>query len=216
MNGCRWFLMVVLIMFWGLCLSCGKKVITSEATPYTPSQEMPRAVEAKPAQKPEMKVETVSPEKPADLGKKGEIQEETMREEGLREKALREEAAKKETAVRERALKTVKLESIYFDFDQWVIRENQKEIMVKDADWLKANPQVKIRIEGNCDERGTAEYNLALGQKRADTTKSFLEGMGISANRMQTISYGEERPLDKGQNEAAWAKNRRVDFVPIR
>ena len=216
MNSCRWFLMLVLIMFWGLCLSCGKKVITSETTPSTPSQEFPRAVEAKPAQKPEMKVETVSPEKSADLGKKGEIQEETVREEGLREKALREEAAKKETAVREKESKTAKLESIYFNFDQWVIREDQKETIVKDAAWLKANPQVKIRIEGNCDERGTAEYNLALGQKRADTTKSFLEGMGISANRMQTISYGEERPLDKEQNEAAWAKNRRVDFVPIR
>jgi peptidoglycan-associated lipoprotein len=208
--------MVVLIVFWGLCLSCGKKVITSEATPYTPSQEVPRAVEAKPAETPEVRVETISPEKPADTGKKAEIQEQTVREEGLREKALREEAARKEAAVRERESKTAKMESIYFDFDQWIIREDQKETIIKDAAWLKANPQVKIRIEGNCDERGTSEYNLALGQKRADSTKSFLEGMGIPANRMQTISYGEERPLDKGQNEAAWGKNRRVDFVPVR
>ena len=83
------------------------------------------------------------------------------------------------------------------------------------ADVLVKHGELSVRIEGNCDERGTAEYNLALGQKRADTAKNFLEGMGISADRLQTISYGEERPLDKGQNEAAWAKNRRVDFVPI-
>jgi peptidoglycan-associated lipoprotein len=179
---------------------------------------MPQAVEAEPAPKPEVKVETLSPEKPPDPGKRAEIREETLREEGLRGKTLKEEAARreKEAALEGTELKNVRLESIYFDFDQWLIRDDQKEIMAKDAEWLKANPEVKIRIEGNCDERGTAEYNLALGQKRADIAKSFLEGLGISANRMQTISYGEERPLDRGQSDGAWAKNRRVDFVPIR
>lgn len=216
MKTCRCWLGLLLILFLALCWGCGKKVILSEAAPFSPSPEMPKAIEAKPAPKPEVKVETLSPEKSADPGKKAEIQEEALREEALREKAVREEAASKEAAVQKTELKNVKLESIYFDFDQGLIRDDQKEIMVKDAEWLKANPRVKIRIEGNCDERGTAEYNLALGQKRADTAKGFLEGLGISANRMQTISYGEERPLDRGQSEAAWAENRRVDFVPIR
>jgi peptidoglycan-associated lipoprotein len=85
--------------------------------------------------------------------------------------------------------------------------------MAKNSQWLKSNPNVKVRLEGHCDERGTAEYNLALGQKRAEGVKSFLEGMGISSQRMATVSYGEERPLDPAHNEAAWTKNRRVDIV---
>ena len=75
---------------------------------------------------------------------------------------------------------------------------------------------MKVRLEGHCDERGTAEYNLALGQKRAEGVKSFLEGLGISSQRMAAVSYGEERPLDPGHNEAAWMKNRRVDIVPAK
>lgn len=193
----------LLILFLAFGLGCAKKVIRSEATPYTVSLEMPKAVETQPAPKPE------------DMAKKAQIQEENLREEELRQKALREEAAKREAALQKTELKNAKLESIHFDFDQWLLRDAQKEIMVKDAEWLKANPQVKIRIEGNCDERGTAEYNLALGQKRAEAAKGFLKGLGISENRMRTISYGEERPLDPGNDEAAWAKNRRVDFAPI-
>jgi peptidoglycan-associated lipoprotein len=152
----------------------------------------------------------------ADQEKEAKIREETLRQEALRQQALKEEAARKEALAREAARKKPALDSIYFDFDQWTIRDDQKEAMLRDAEWLKANPQVKIRLEGNCDERGTAEYNLALGQKRADSAKAFLEGLGIPGNRVQTISYGEERPLNGGHNEAAWSKNRRVDFVPVR
>jgi len=203
----------LLISFLAFGLGCAKKVIHSEATPYTVSQQAPQAVETAP--KPEVKVETLSPEKPEDLAKKAQIQEENLREEALRQKATREEAAKREAALQKAELKKAKLESIHFDFDQWLLRDDQKEILLRDAEWLKANPRVKIRIEGNCDERGTTEYNLALGQKRAEGTKGFLRGLGISESRMQTISYGEERPLDPGHDEAAWAKNRRVDFVPV-
>lgn len=215
MKTCQFCSAVLLILFLALGLGCAKKVIRSEATPYSITQEMPKAVGTQAAPKPEVKVETLSPEKPEDLGKKAEIKEESLREQAIREKAAREEAARREAAAQKTELKKVALESIYFDFDQWLIRDEQKEIMVKDAEWLKANPQAKIRIEGNCDERGTAEYNLALGQKRAEAASGFLRGLGISENRMQTISYGEERPLDQGHDEAAWAKNRRVDFVPI-
>ena len=96
------------------------------------------------------------------------------------------------------------------------VPDDQKEILTKNAQWLKANPKVTIRIEGNCDERGTAEYNLALGQKRAEAAKAFLVGLGISAKQMQTISYGLERPAVRGRTEEAWSKNRRVDFAPAR
>jgi peptidoglycan-associated lipoprotein len=208
-------LAALLILFLAFGLGCAKKVIRSEATPLTVSQQVPQAVETQPAPKPEVKVETLSPEKPEDLAKKAQIQEENLREEALRQKALREEAARREAALQKKALKEGKLESIHFDFDQWLLRDDQKDVMIKDADWLKANPQAKIRIEGNCDERGTTEYNLALGQKRAEAAKGFLEGLGIPGSRMQTLSYGEERPLDPGHDEAAWAKNRRVDFVPV-
>jgi len=214
-NRCQFCLAGLLILVLTLGAGCAKKVIRSEATPYNVSREMPKAVETPPAPEPEVKVETLPPEKPGDLAKKEEIKEENLQEQALREKALREEAARREAAVQKTELKKVKLESIYFDFDLWVIRDDQKEIIVKDAEWLNADPQAKVRIEGNCDERGTSEYNLALGQKRAEAAKGFLKGLGISENRMETISYGEERPLDPGHDEAAWAKNRRVDFVPI-
>ena len=215
MKTCQFCLAGLLILFLTLGVGCAKKVIRSEATPYTASQPMPKAIENQPAPKPEMKVETLSPEKPEDLAKKAEIKEENLQEQAVREKALKEEAARREAAVQKTAPKKVKLEPIHFDFDLWVIRDDQKGIMVKDAEWLKADPRARIRIEGNCDERGTAEYNLALGQKRAEAAKGFLKGLGISENRMETISYGEERPLDPGHDEAAWSKNRRVDFVPI-
>jgi peptidoglycan-associated lipoprotein len=203
------------ILFLILGVGCAKKVIRSEATPYTVSREMPKAVATQPAEAPEVKVETLPAEKPGEMAKKDEFKEENLQEQALREKALREEAARREAAVQKTEPEKVKLESIYFDFDLWAIRDDQKEIMIKDAEWLNANPRAKIRIEGNCDERGTSEYNLALGQKRAEAAKGFLKGLGISEKRMETISYGEERPLDPGHDEAAWAKNRRVDFVPI-
>jgi peptidoglycan-associated lipoprotein len=85
----------------------------------------------------------------------------------------------------------------------------------ENAAWLKKNPKMKIQIEGYCDERGTAEYNLALGERRANMTKKYLLSLGISSDRISTISYGEERPLDPGHNEEAWGKNRRAHIVVL-
>jgi peptidoglycan-associated lipoprotein len=203
----RVLLAALMILTIGLAFGCAKKTIRSDVG-YTPSR-----VESRPA---EVKPEAESPEKTAALEKEKKLSEEKLREETLREKALREEEARREAAAREAALKAAKLEPVYFDFDQWSIREDQKEVMVKNSEWLKANSNVKVRLEGHCDERGTAEYNLALGQKRAEATKAFLEGLGIPGQRMATVSYGEERPLDPGHNEAAWAKNRRVDILAVK
>lgn len=205
--------MVVIIFMMAFGSSCGKKTVRSEAVPYTPAVE-----EKKPAEmKEEAKLETISPEKAAEEKK---LQEETLREQALREKALREkamaeEAARREALARQAALKGMKLEPIYFDFDQAVILDSQRQTMINNSEWLKAHAQAKIRIEGHCDERGTSEYNLALGQKRAEAAKRFLEGLGIPALRMNTVSYGEERPVAEGHNEEAWAKNRRAEFVLV-
>ncbi len=108
------------------------------------------------------------------------------------------------------------LGNIYFDFDRYNIRPADAEILKKNADWIKANPNTKLRIEGNCDERGTVEYNLALGQKRADAAKNYLTGIGVDGKRLETISYGKERPACTEHNEGCWAKNRRDAFVPIK
>jgi peptidoglycan-associated lipoprotein len=86
-------------------------------------------------------------------------------------------------------------------------------VLREKAGFLKDNPNVRTRIEGNCDERGTNEYNLALGERRAESAKNFLLSLGISPDRIETISYGEERPLAAGHNEDSWAQNRRDDFV---
>ncbi len=106
------------------------------------------------------------------------------------------------------------LNDIHFDFDKYNIRPGDAEILKKDYDWFSANPD-RVRIEGNCDERGTVEYNLVLGQKRADATKSYMTKLGVDGKRMDTISYGKERPIDPGHDEEAWAKNRRAHFAPI-
>ncbi len=104
------------------------------------------------------------------------------------------------------------LENIHFDYDKSFIRDDAKPVLREVAAFMKKNPGAKVQIEGHCDERGTPEYNLALGQRRADSTKKYLVNLGIDGSRLSTISYGEEKPADPGHNEAAWAKNRRAVF----
>ncbi len=104
------------------------------------------------------------------------------------------------------------LSNIYFDFDKSDLHDLSKNELQKIGGWLSQNPDTKIRIEGNCDERGTDEYNLALGERRAVAAKNYLVSLGISPKRIYTISFGEENPADPGHNEAAWSKNRRDEF----
>jgi peptidoglycan-associated lipoprotein len=105
------------------------------------------------------------------------------------------------------------LEDVNFDFDRYDVRPDAREILKKHAAWLKANPQVSVEIEGHCDERGTTEYNLALGAKRADAVKKYVIDLGIPPSRLETVSYGKELLICKESNENCWAKNRRVHFV---
>ena len=102
---------------------------------------------------------------------------------------------------------------IFFDFDKDAIRDDQKSRMATNAKHLKANPNAEVSIEGNCDERGTNEYNVALGDRRANSAKKYLAMMGVNISKLTTISYGEERPLNSGHDELAWSQNRRDDFV---
>lgn len=114
-------------------------------------------------------------------------------------------AATEETASR--------FEDIHFDFDKSFIREDAKPALAKVGDYLKRNAGAKVQIEGHCDERGTAEYNMALGARRAESAKKYLASLGVKDAALSTVSYGKEKPLDPGHAEDAWAKNRRAHFV---
>ena len=105
------------------------------------------------------------------------------------------------------------LKTIYFDFDKSNLSAQAQQTLKENADWIKSNPGQRVSLEGHCDERGTNEYNMALGQRRAKSAQDYLRNLGVPADRLSTISYGEEVPADPGHNEAAWAKNRRVESV---
>jgi peptidoglycan-associated lipoprotein len=105
---------------------------------------------------------------------------------------------------------------INFAFDRFDLRPDARVILDMHAKWLTAHPEFIVRIEGNCDERGTVEYNMALGQRRAVGAMKYLVDLGVGKNRIKTVSYGKERPLDPGHDEEAWAKNRRDHFSVTR
>ncbi len=101
---------------------------------------------------------------------------------------------------------------IFFDFDRYDLKADSRTILTRKAEILRANPDVKLVIEGNCDERGTAEYNLALGERRARAAAQYLVNQGIDATRLSTLSYGKERPLNPAHTPSAWSQNRRDEF----
>jgi peptidoglycan-associated lipoprotein len=108
---------------------------------------------------------------------------------------------------------TFKADTVYFTFDSSVLNADEKSKVSAVADYLKNNSSAAVRVEGNCDERGTAEYNRALGDRRAQVVREALNGMGIDPSRVDTISYGFDRPAVQGHDEAAWSKNRRDEFI---
>jgi peptidoglycan-associated lipoprotein len=186
-----WLVLIVVISV-GLVFSvsgCAKKKVTSE-------EEMGAAVEK-------------TAPKPGEPGYE-KIYEESM---AAKDESLEAQAAmEKEHEVLE-GRTSAPLLPIYFDFDKSNVREDQRARIEKNAVFLKENMAVRVRIEGNCDERGTNEYNMALGERRALNAKKYLINLGIHEDRMHTISYGEEKPLLHGHDEYSWAQNRRDDFV---
>jgi peptidoglycan-associated lipoprotein len=108
----------------------------------------------------------------------------------------------------------LELKDVFFDFDQYVVRDQDKAALEANVGMLKANPAIKLRLEGHCDERGTSEYNLVLGEQRAQAVKRFVTAMGVDPSRVSTISYGKERPFCSQSSEDCYQQNRRAHFVP--
>ncbi|GIX48368.1 MAG: peptidoglycan-associated lipoprotein [Candidatus Tectimicrobiota bacterium] len=168
---------------------------TGAIAPGTPAEPPPSAVAMPPAQ---------SGAQPAIDEKERQIVEESLR---------RRFEAPSATVAALAPAEDFLHQDVHFAFDSFALSEEAKALLEKKAAWLAAHPHVKVLIEGHCDERGTQAYNLALGERRANAVKQYLVALGIDPARLSTVSYGEERPLDPGHNEEAWAKNRRAHFV---
>lgn len=124
-----------------------------------------------------------------------------------------DEAAKARQKLEAELKEASQIGDVYFEFDKFKLDDSAKKTLQKYNEWLSAHPAYVIRIEGNCDERGTVEYNLALGERRAKAAMTYLVGLGSDKVKLSTVSYGKERPADTGHNEEAWSKNRRDHFV---
>ncbi|WP_298270501.1 peptidoglycan-associated lipoprotein Pal [Geobacter sp.] len=149
---------------------------------------------------------------PQQTAAKQEPQNVAVKEQPVRQEPVKETASQQAADASSLAALKAELQTIYFDFDASTLTDAARSSLAKNAEVLKKNATAKIQIAGNCDERGSDEYNLALGEKRAQAAKKYLVTMGVAAERLTTISYGKEKPADPGHNEAAWAKNRRDDF----
>jgi peptidoglycan-associated lipoprotein len=141
------------------------------------------------------------------------IREEEAKKEWAKKEFEKSLVAKKTPGIEGVIFESKMLKDIHFEFDKYDIGLGDSEILKENSALLIKYPVMKFQIEGHCDERGTGEYNLALGERRANSAKDYLTSLGIDASRIVTISYGEERPLDPKQDEEAWAKNRRAHFV---
>jgi peptidoglycan-associated lipoprotein len=126
---------------------------------------------------------------------------------------LEEDRLLQEAAAREAAIRAFVSENIPFVFNSYELSNQAQRKLNNNANYLRMNPGIKVTVEGHCDGRGTEAYNIALGQQRAESVKKFLVNLGISNDRLATVSYGEKRPIAEGQNEDSWAKNRRAQFV---
>ncbi len=120
-----------------------------------------------------------------------------------------------ESEIKQTREESGRFSDIYFDFDKYDIRPDAKPVLEEVSSWILKNPSAKLLIEGHCDERGTNEYNLALGDRRAKATRDYLTALGVASKRIEMISYGEEKPLCTEQTEECWAKNRRAHFIIV-
>ena len=183
----KYFILFLAISSLLLTVSCAKKQVKSE-----------------PPAMPEVVIEEAIPEEIPPT--REQLEEEARLAE---ERLYQERQAQIEAALRDKFVN----EDIHFEFDKSRLLPEAKEILKEKAEWLSMYEDVTVTIEGHCDERGTNEYNLALGDRRAESAKRFLTDLGISVSRLTTVSYGEERPVDLRHHEEAWAKNRRAHFA---
>ena len=207
----------VTILILVLCLGlfsagCPKKrVAIYKEQPSVQKSEEARRLEAEQAAKEAREAREAQEAKERELARIKE-EEAKLARKGELEKSL---VAKKERGIEGEVFESKLLKDIRFDYDKYDIRREDEGILKENAAFLKKNPNMKIQIEGHCDERGTVEYNLALGERRANSAKRYLVSLGISADRISTISFGKERPLDPGHTEEAWARNRRAHIVVL-
>jgi peptidoglycan-associated lipoprotein len=207
------FTILILVLCLGLFLAgCPKKrVAIYKEQPSVQRSEEARRLEAERAAKEAREAREAQEAKERELARIKE-EEAKLARKGELEKSL---VAKKERGIEGEVFESKLLKDIRFDYDKHDIRRVDEGILRENAAFLKKNPKMKIQIEGHCDERGTVEYNLALGERRANNTKRYLVSLGITSDRISTISFGKERPLDPGHNEEAWAKNRRAHIVVL-
>jgi peptidoglycan-associated lipoprotein len=140
-------------------------------------------------------------------------QQEVSKDTDHQDRQSQKDRLRAEGATREAAETAFVNESVHFAFDSALLSDQAQQVISSKADYLRTHSEIMITVEGHCDERGTDAYNIALGERRAEAVKNFLVDLGIGTNRLKTISYGEERPIAFGQNEASWAKNRRAQLV---
>lgn len=182
----KWMAWVLVPAMAVALLGCPKK------EPQTPPQEMDVETEEAPMEPAE--------EVPA---------EPEMTEEDQRQPELPSDVEELNRYLREEGL----VDDVYFAFDKADLKDEARQQLQQNASWLKANPSYELTVEGHCDERGTNEYNLALGERRANAAKEYLVSLGVAADRINTISYGEERPTCTESTESCWQDNRRAHFV---
>ena len=179
---------IMLAMLLALGVSCAKKQVTME------TQEM---------------AADESQQSAEDEAARREAEEARLREQRAREARQRQEASSMSEAARRAAFED---EEIHFDFDKYVLTPQAMMILDDKAAYLREHSGVRVLVEGHCDDRGSNEYNLALGDRRANSAKNYLVKSGVAASRITTISYGEEQPLCMQQNESCWSRNRRGHF----
>ena len=205
---------LILILCVGLVVSgCPKKTVLKEE-PSVMTREQSAAEREKTRLEAERK-EREARERAIKEKEAARIKEEGAKKTQSQKEFEKSLVAKKTPGIEGQIFESSLLKDIYFDFDKYDIRPGDTAILKENAALLAKNPGAKIQIEGHCDERGTIEYNLALGERRANSAKKYLVSLGISEGRISTISYGKERPLDPGHNEEAWAKNRRGHIVVL-
>jgi peptidoglycan-associated lipoprotein len=203
------FSILILILCIGLIMTgCPKKTVIKEEPSIKKSEEAAREAAR-------IEAERAKEAKEAKEKELARIKEEEAKKAQEKKEFEQSLVAKKTPGIEGEVFETKLLKDIHFDFDKYDILQGDAEILKGNAALLVKFPNVKIQIEGHCDERGTVEYNLALGERRANSTKNYMISLGISGNRISIISYGKERPMDPAHNEDAWAKNRRAHSVIV-
>jgi len=179
-----WIVMALILVIPGLLLSvsCAKKAVKKDASAMKTTDDAAEKA------------------RQAELERQRQLEEQKLEEERLKAERIKKARDEFENT------------HVYFAYDSSVLDDMAQSALKSKADWLRENQASRVLIEGHCDERGTIEYNLALGDRRAESAKRFLMSLGIDGSRLATVSYGEERPLESGAGEASWAKNRRAQF----